>query len=139
MREILFKGKRIDNGEWVEGQPVEITFGKWIIRKFATSFAVDPTTICEYTGLTDKNGTKIFEGDIIRLETGDGKIHKADVKWDKEIARFEMDKRTGFYSVYEDSICGFNAGIFNLSVCGKCEVIGSIHDATPDHEGGANE
>ena len=72
MREILFRGKRIDNGEWVEGyyfcsrdlhreynHKIHPLDSDW-------SYEIDPSTISEFTGLTDKNGKKIFEGDIIK-------------------------------------------------------------------------
>lgn len=74
-REILFKAKRKDNGEWVEGgyfsEPY--TEKKFIIcwNSFGLGFnefiEVDPDTICQFTGLTDKSGQKIWENDIVTI------------------------------------------------------------------------
>ena len=100
MREILFRGKRVDNGEWVEGyyaprissvvdaisQTREVQPN---IRDFnGADWLVVLETVGQYTGLTDKNGIKIFEGDIV--EQGNGKLRQV-VEWGKWDYNDEFD------------------------------------------------
>lgn len=140
MRESLFRGKRADNGEWIEGFLVK-KFDKWYIYDFdflPYSSEITPETAGQYTGLTDKNGKKIFEGDIVRITT----TVKTD--WIKdENGNYKELKRTDCAIVQHDKNTGgyklkvYNKGIykriakFDLVHIGYyygAEVIGNIHD-----------
>ena len=92
MREHLFKAKRIDNGEWEYGKLKSIHKGGanyetayYILNCYGETRnglardAVDPETVCEYAGLLDKNGKKIFEHDIVRYEVSRGFYKKAEI------------------------------------------------------------
>lgn len=93
MREILFRAKRIDNGEWVEGLPQKM-WGEWHIINSDdenTAYPIVPKTVSQYTGLKDKNGNRIWENDIVRTTKfgkDDGNGHNYAgfdvfvVKWD---------------------------------------------------------
>lgn len=75
MREIKFRGKRLDNGEWIEGDLLRMN-GHWFIFPDPApggidKYEVDPATVGEFTGLKDKNGKEIYEGDVMEIPETD--------------------------------------------------------------------
>ena len=139
MQEIEFRGQRIDNGEWVYGFLYQIPLPSGVGCMILTTdnyhednsidpkyhlaftlwvdlFPVKPETVGLFTGLLDKNGKKMFEGDIITFERGRISV---DGVWKKDKV-----KRT----------VTFNGGRFNICdlsiVIDKIEIIGNIHDKT---------
>ena len=92
MREILFKGKRIDNGEWIEGyyQKKYDFLGKSHLILYVDNHVrwecveIDPETLCQFTGLCDKNGKRIWENDILMAhldESYPGDVTYETVEW----------------------------------------------------------
>ena len=126
MREILFRGKQTDNGEWIEGaySPFHLNFGEREEKPHIIIISDDedidglwceviPETVGQYTGLTDKNEVKIFEGDIVRY--GDT-IHKVVFEHRNDTAYFGL-----VYSPFETLPFGHYQELKQI------EVIGNIH------------
>lgn len=117
MREILFRGKTA-GGEWIEGTPMFFTDNyAQILRPLEHAKTVAPETVGQYTGLTDKNGKKMFEGDIVTGLFLFGRSVNGVVAF-----------RDGSFGLlwYRGSIETFNAF---TSMCNiEYEVIGNIHD-----------
>ena len=121
MREILFRGKRIDNGEWIYGDicnhdGVISYIGQHPADGSMLCYDLDPSTIGQYTGLTDKNGSRIFEGDIVRCSTG--RICKVIFFISPGVSGFDLVPIGGF-----DAPPPYKWSLFT-----DTEVIGNIHD-----------
>ena len=125
MREILFHGKRIDNGEWVEGDLIQLHDGRRFIvdNRFGACLdaegnfinteapfvcEVDPATVGQFT-LTNKNGKKVFEGDIVKRYDS---ARAYQVKWNPTFPAFWC----------------FRSSDYKFLLTEDFEVIGSIHD-----------
>ena len=145
MREILFRGKT-DNGEWVEGfygqfhnrptlnepnkHQIFVLFteeeekqnkGHFLSAIGGLWHTVIPETVGQYTGLTDKNGKKIFEGDVVRVYFVDGD-EVGEIVYANSAFRFKC----------EDGVLGYC-----IDDTLECEVIGNIHDNPELLKGGA--
>lgn len=124
-REILFRGKRKDNDEWAEGYLFKIwdrTFILWgTTNGVPNMIEVKPKTVGQYTGLTDKNGKKIFEGDIVRYETIAHNGYEGIYK-----VVFEDRNGCGYFGVAYSDI---ETCVFCYSTpASQMEIIGNIYD-----------
>ena len=130
MREILFRGKSIKYKYWHEGELINTTgkippYMPMIIKTSengnSEAFDVDPETVGQYTGVTDKNGKRIFEGDIIRAKI-EGGNHEGftwqNMPVDFQQGAFCLNDRNGHV------FCVLGAFAPSVSL----EVIGNIHD-----------
>lgn len=133
MRKILFKAKRIDNGEWLEGLVTKIENTFCLIREYGSniSYECDVNTLCQYTGLTDKNGQKIWENDVVRyqFDTDDCIFPNKDTK--KRVGKiFFSDFRASFsVAMGRNGSKAINNDLFKYVQNGnRVEVIGNIFD-----------
>lgn len=148
-REILFRAQRVDNNEWVEGYyyPMFQDDSEAFIlsKNDGIVYQVIPESVCQFTGLTDKNGTKIFEGDIIHVTEYKNEFMKESMEFRNS---FELNDLKGevmkdYISEVKYEDCAFIMNDSHISttclssLCGdmkhsypifEFEVIGNIFD-----------
>ena len=139
----LYRGKRKDNGKWIEGSLLKVTIsGETYYFIFCDDFAldgfdvkalsraiVDPETIGEYSSLPDKNGKRIFEGDVFRVDEDDIAV----VVFKDGCFRLEIHGLCGTFTESGFDECGGGYGVIECDPIDwyyvrDIEVIGNIHD-----------
>ena len=120
MREIKFKGKQISNGEWIVGDLIHLVDGVYISNDNGNNMAqVNPDTVGQYTGLKDKNGKEIYDGDIL--------AHNGEpIGYIVDGVRGYCFDVMYFSPIYEESWSLY--GVVVNDFHGDVEIIGNIHD-----------
>ena len=116
MREIIFRGQRADNGEWVYGFLTKM-WGEYHIvdgNNENSAYEVIPETIGQYTGIINKNGKKVFEGDVVEYAGSCGEI-------------VFVERRGAFMSNEKDMYCEWLSNLPQYGT-GIMEIIGNIYD-----------
>ena len=143
MREILFRGKQVYSGEWLYGMPdnedcsadfpcISPSRNYHTKDTFPLDWEVDPATVGQFTGLYDKNGRKIFEGDIVEYNDGFD-YFKGEVVFENGAFGVGSYEVIGFSSGYCDNFANLWQLFWNQEVIDEaelyyCVVIGNIHD-----------
>ena len=131
MREILFRGKRMYNGEWLAGDLLANKYERPNICPIGdvNCYPVIPETVGQYTGMKDKNGEKIFEGDIVKYSTT---CEIYTVAWHGSFAEFVISELQNPNTATRGSKDMYLVNRY-------CEVIGNIYDNPELLEGEENE
>lgn len=117
-RQIKFRGLRVDNNEWVYGYYYKLTESQHYILKDIHRWSVIPSSVSQFTGLHDRNGKEIFEGDILQHLRKYNTGHVSDC---------EVMFRNGGFDLYYGNLCYEPSSLIKRSDY-TFEIIGTIHD-----------